>query len=207
MVDRNTVSRLVTMAASGLAVITVATAGCAVWELQLAEKFGHEAPAWIPLSGVYGGKAQAIIKSLETDPTVDLGPAKTLSEAQLRLSPTNHYAWLRLAFIEIVETGELSPTGVGYLQRSYDVAPYDSLTWRLNMAFETWPSLPPELKAAVIDDLKVNWRTGRRHRQYAAMATRIKNPAGLEALRATLVELRAQDSENYRQKQLLLSTQ
>ncbi|KQY29699.1 hypothetical protein ASD38_10245 [Caulobacter sp. Root487D2Y] len=203
MADRSKASRLVTLAASGLAVITVATAGCAVWELQLAEQFGHEAPAWIPLSGVYGGKAQAIIKALDTDPTVDLGSAKTLSEAQLRLSPTNHYAWLRLAFIDVVETGKLSPTGVGYLQRSYDVAPYDSLTWRLNMAFETWPSLSPELKAAVIDDLKVNWRTGRRHRQYVAMASRIRNPAGLEAVRATLAELQAQDAEIYRQKQLL----
>ena len=205
MADRNGISRLVTLAASGLAVITVAAAGCALWELQLAEKFGHEAPTWIPLSGVYGGKAQAVIRALDTDPTVDLGPAKTLSEAQLRLSPTNHYAWLRLAFIDVVETGKLSPTGVGYLQRSYDVAPYDSLTWRLNMAFETWPSLSPELKAAVIDDLKVNWRTGRRHRQYVAMAARIRNPAGLEAVRATLAELQAQDAETYRQKQLLLS--
>ena len=206
MAERRWVSKLTGVAVSILAIGTVAVSGCMLWGLQFAEKFGHEAPAWIPLSGVYGGKAQAIVKTLQTDPTVDLGPAKTFSEDQLRLSPTNHYAWLRLAFIDVVETGNLSPVGVGYLQRSYDVAPYDALTWRISMAFETWPLLSPDLRAAVIDDLKVNWRSGRRHRLYNALPHMVRNPEGLFALNATLADLHAEEAERYRENLLARKT-
>ncbi len=203
MPSRPWVAKLTGVFVSVLAVGTVSVAGCMLWELQFAERFGHEAPTWIPLSGVYGGKAHSIVKALDTDPAVDLGPAKTFSEAQLRLSPANHYAWLRLAFIDVVETGNLSPRGVAFLQRSYDVAPYDALTWRISMAFETWPSLPPDLKAAVIDELKVNWRTGRRRRLYSGLPKAVHNVQGLAALNAVLEELQADDRARYRQEKLL----
>lgn len=206
MADRRWTSKLTGALVACAVVATTAAAGCMLWELQFAEKFGHVAPTWIPLSGVYGGRAHAVVKALNTDPTVDLGPAKTNSEAQLRLSPANHYAWLRLAFIDVVETGGLSAKGVGYLQRSYDVAPYDALTWRMSMAFETWPSLSPDLRAAVLDDLKVNWRTGRRRRLYNALPASVRNPQGLAVLSATIAELRAEEREIWRQRKLLGQT-
>jgi len=202
MAERRWLSRLTGGLISILAVGTVSVAGCMLWELQLAEKFGREAPTWIPLSGVYGGKAHAIVSSLKTDPTVDLGPAQVDSEAQLRLSPANHYAWLRLAFIDVVQTGNLSPVGVGYLQRSYDVAPYDALTWRLRMGFETWPRLSPNLREAVVDDLKVNWSTGRRRRLYNELPKTVRNPEGLAALNAVLADLRVKEAERWRQEKL-----
>lgn len=203
MADRRLISKLVGGLTSVLAVVTIGGAGCALWEIQLASRFGHEPPNWIPLNGVYGAKAHAIVKTLEADPGVDLRPAKALSWRQLALSPANHYAWLRLAFIDVVENGNLTRQGVVYLQRSYDVAPYDSLAWRMNIAFETWPALSPDLRAAVIDDLKVNWRTNRRRRLYADLPRRVQNPQGLAALNAVLAELHAKDAERWRQEKLL----
>ncbi len=188
---------------SVLALATVGVAGVALWELQFAERFGREAPDWIPLSSVYGTKAHTVVKALEVDPATDLEPAKALSWRQLQLSPTNHYAWLRLAFIEIAEKGALGADGIRYLQHSYDVAPYDSLAWRMGMAFETWPSLPKDLQDAVRDDLRVNWRTGRRRASYSSLPGKVRNPAGLAALEAEIGDLRRDDAERYRQRQLL----
>ncbi|WP_156398336.1 hypothetical protein [Caulobacter sp. Root1455] len=188
---------------SALALATVGVAGVTLWELQFAERFGREAPDWIPLGSVYGGKAHAVVKALETDPTADLEPAKALSWRQLKLSPANHYAWLRLAFIEVAQKGSLGSDGVRYLQRSYDVAPYDSLAWRMGMAFETWPSLPKDLQDAVLDDLRVNWLTGRRRLSYSSLPSKVRNPAGLAVLQAKIVDLRREEAERYRQRQLL----
>ena len=201
MAERRWLSALTGAIASVFAVSTALATGIVLWELRFAERFGHEIPDWIPLGSVYGAKAHDIIKGLDTEPKVDLTAAKVLTWRQLRQSPVNHYAWLRLAFIDIVEHDHLTADGLMALQHSYEVAPYDALTWRIKMGFETWPSLSPDLRAAVIDDLKVNWKTGRRRRAYMALPSQVVNPVGQAVLADTVQQLRTEERELRRQQE------
>jgi hypothetical protein len=144
----------------------------------------------LPLPAVYDAEAARV---LEADPA----RASVLSRQSLSLRPVDAQAWLDLAVADARRRGTLSSAGVGWLERSYDVAPYDLqlLVERIALAYDQWPSLPDDLRQEVHSELRMAWpQNGQKGRLFEA-AARIKNPAGRLKLALEMMNLRIADSE------------
>jgi len=142
-------------------------------------------------------------------PDLDLGPASNLlavhearAEAALAAgqleaagahtraaraeAPLTSHAWAREAALAWRREGRLGPATVAALERSYAVAPYgpDVTEWRLAFLLEHWTELPPALRAASLDELKVYaiYRPG----PARALGEGVTNPSGRLAVTAAL---------------------
>ena len=111
--------------------------------------------------------------------------AREESQASLALSPYNNMPRLRLAYLDWVETGRLTPAARQALITSYDLAAYDheASEWRIRLALENWASVPAQTRAAVHAEAISYGRTLRRGRIVSLLRS-IQDPDG--QLRAAL---------------------
>ena len=102
------------------------------------------------------------------------------SRAAIQQYPYDTSAWLRLAYVDTLNGGGLSPAGLGYLKRSYDLVAVDSYVgvWRIQFALENSQSLTPELRSAVHNEVASLWRNGENRGALHAAAEQVRNPAG-----------------------------
>lgn len=80
---------------------------------------------------------------------MDLDRAEALSWAALQRSPARAESWARLAYIELVRNGKLTPKSFEYLERSFIVEPAgygQFMNWRLNFMFAYWSQFPTPLQ-------------------------------------------------------------
>lgn len=88
-------------------------------------------------------------------PTVaDLAASERLSRLALGEFPYDTSSWLRIAYIDQLRHGDLSPVGVAAFARSYDLIAVDPALapWRIRFALENWSKIPKELKKAVREE-------------------------------------------------------
>ncbi len=95
---------------------------------------------------------QAALHSLSAPAAGARASARADAVAALDQSPTDAYAWTMLAYLD----GN-SPTGDGELEKSYLSAPLapNMARWRTQLVAERWDQLSPELRAKVMQELRV----------------------------------------------------
>ncbi len=77
--------------------------------------------------------------------------SKRLTELALSEFPYDTSAWLRLAYIDRLQNGRMSPRGIAAFTRSYDLVAVDPqfAAWRIHFALENWTKLPAKVKVMV----------------------------------------------------------
>ena len=108
----------------------------------------------------------------------ELRHAADETRESLRLSPANPRAWLRLAYIETLVSGGMTPQAQLYVERSYAVAPYgpDDTPWRLWFLFEHWDQLTPSLRRQATAEAEVD--PNARGRLRKSLMESVTNPSG-----------------------------
>jgi hypothetical protein len=94
----------------------------------------------------------------------DLDQAETLTWGALQRSPARPGSWARLAYIDIARDGALGPDGVAALERSYEAEPFAAEAlrhWRIEFTLSRWREIPPELRAATLQEAKGSVRGAR----------------------------------------------
>jgi hypothetical protein len=111
---------------------------------------------------------------------VDRRKAQAFSRAALRQFPYDVSSWLRLAYVDALDHGQLTPDGVALLRRSYDLVPVDIYVgvWRVRFALENSHALPRDLRAMVRNEVETLWQNPRRRAELKEMAATIRDPAG-----------------------------
>lgn len=122
----------------------------------------------------------------------DLEGAAAATQRALGEAPMTSHAWARQAAIAYRREGRLGPDTVAALERSYAVAPYgpDITAWRLALLLEHWGELPPELRAAALEELKVC--AAHRPGVLRRVADTVVSPSGRLAARMALSSARLQ---------------
>jgi hypothetical protein len=129
---------------------------------------GYDRRAEFLLAGDRGLKADARAKSAR------------LSRRALAEYPYDTSDWLRLAYVDALGNGSLSPAGLQVLKRSYDLVAIDSFVglWRVRFALENSQSLSPDLRGSVRNEASALWKNGENRSTLREMASTIRNPAG-----------------------------
>ena len=97
------------------------------------------------------------IAALEREPMLT-GLSRDASYRILANEPNNVAAWNRLVYIDLTENGRLTRDGLAALYRSYAVSPFGdprTMSWRVDLASETWSSLPEDLRASTLAQIPV----------------------------------------------------
>lgn len=168
-------SRLGVVLASGLAVATAALSGLTILTLAGSGQV-------LNLAQADEDRANAALGG----PLPDFDLARRSTLAALEQAPGNPSAWARLAYIERLNAGRLTPQALAYLAKSYEAAPLgpDVSAWRLRFLYEHWGQLTPDLRNRTMIEL----RTLARYRGSAArdVVAEIQDPAGRLAAGLTL---------------------
>jgi len=185
-------------AALGLAIVTLFGA-LALLIVRLAPTSGlAQGLAMIaPLPQVPAALAQAALDQFPSD--LPRARAQTLKE--LSIAPSHAEAWLRLAYIDSVQSsGHLSPAANAALKRAYVLAPVDAkfARWRLGFILEHWQSADPAIRAFAMDEIDVLWRETSFRRSMRSLLLTLVNPPGQMAL-----SLRVQTLERRRSSAIL----
>ena len=146
-----------------------------------------------PLSSVHDARAQRLLGRPAPGPA-DLKAADAESLTSLAVSPADDSAWLALAYAETVRHGDPGGVALGWLQRSYDVAPFgpDTSLWRVRFALDHWQAMTPDLRREVLDEINAAWRP--RRRELVTMVSAVRDPAGRLALALMIVHMRTEDT-------------
>lgn len=129
-----------------------------------------EAPALLAPS--FEARARAAI----IDPTLSAGAAEA-NDAALARAPMTAESWTRKAYLRYLETGKVDERAAKDMMMSYAVSPLDPdiSRWRIRFLFENWTTLPPDLRALALTELK---NFAHFHKGSGALASSIQNPAG-----------------------------
>lgn len=141
------------------------------------------------LAGVHEARATALLVASH-------GSERSRAEARrqtwkaLGTDPANPASWMRLAYLDSLQSSGLSQEGRRFLARSYSLAPYgpDNSRWRLEFAFNHWQGLDPALRRKVVAELRVAGR----HGGYRSLPDAIDDPSGRLAAALTLASLSRQ---------------
>lgn len=146
-----------------------------------------------PLAEAHDARAQQRLGKPAPEPA-DLKAADSESLTALAQSPADDSAWLALAYAETVRRGDPGGVALGWLQRSYDVAPFgpDTSLWRIRFALDHWQAMTPDLRREVLDEVNATWRP--RRRELVAMVNAVRDPAGRLALALMIVHMRTEDA-------------
>lgn len=114
------------------------------------------------------------------------------TRAALDSSPALASGWLRLAYLDILKHGRLTPLGLAMLQRSYEIAPLgpDVSEPRLRLVFGMWPQMPESIRVQALEELK-----GEKYRDREAayaIAADVRDPAGRLAIGMGLAAIEIQ---------------
>jgi hypothetical protein len=120
--------------------------------------------------------------------------AARLSRAAIAEFPYDTSAWLRLAYVDSLDHGGLSPAGIALLKRSYDLVAIDPEVglWRIRFALENSQALSPDLRASVRNETSGLWKNWDDRAALHEMARSIINPAGRLSLALWLQGLESQ---------------
>jgi hypothetical protein len=170
--------------AAGLGLAVFVLAGLAA--VQVADHSGRT--MFLPLAQNWDARAAVLSRS-------DPKGAAAMTWRALALRPVSGSGLLRLAEIQARPTGRLGPQGITWLERSYDVAPYDPqlVGPRVRIAFDHWDELPPDLRRQALGQVRTAWLRGGSRAQLRAAARVLRNPGGRLALATAMFELRVRD--------------
>ena len=107
--------------------------------------------------GLSQGLDEAAYRRLLDSPSVaELDWAAAKSRQALAVAPYENGPRLRLAYIETLRHGRLTPEGVQLFAQSYDLVPLDPnvAAWRIGFGLEHWASLTPDARRAVYEEAK-----------------------------------------------------
>jgi hypothetical protein len=175
-----------------LSVLAGATALASAWAL-VALNAGGEAPP-LRIAAGYDRKAEPLLRGAALMRPANRAQAAELSRKAIAQFPYDTSAWLRLAYVDSLDHGGLTPAGAGFLKRSYDLVAIDPFVglWRIRFALENSQALSPELRASVRSETSGLWRNGENRESLHDMARSIANPAGRLSLALWLNRLDSQ---------------
>ena len=135
----------IALTATSVFFLAVATTSVAMAVGRTLPAAGSTLASVLPLADAHSLSARADIARHE------LEAAKQATRAELGVSPVREGAWLRLAKLDVVQHGRLSPVGLDALSRAYDVAPYDLTRDGARRRFVAvhLGELPPDLRVEV----------------------------------------------------------
>lgn len=172
-------SRLIPILAGGLAATTAVLAIAALVALNGggAAMLGD----WRALELAAGyDRAAAVAMTSPRLGRSDLARAETLSRRAIELNPYDNAAWLRLASIDTLRHGRLTPAGVWSVRRSYDLVGFDPYvaTWRIRFALENWQAIPTDLRPAIrAEAMALGGERAHRDKMLLVLA-HVRSPAG-----------------------------
>ncbi|WP_340645148.1 hypothetical protein [Phenylobacterium sp.] len=125
----------------------------------------------------YDRKADDLVSPRKPS-AVDLDTAERLGNLALREFPYDTSSWLRIAYIDQLRHGGLSPAGVAALVRSYDLIAVDPTLapWRIRLVLENWSKIPNNLKKAAREEAKTLSTHGRGRAKLKTALAAVKNP-------------------------------
>lgn len=132
----------------------------------------------VPLADVYDRRAYDLLNR-SRDPAA-LDRAEVELNRALGLAPYSNTARLRLAYIDSLRHGTLSPAGRSYLSRSYDLVALDHTVaaWRIKFALEHWRELTPSLRDEVQQEAMAFGRLGSEDADVRAALKTVQSPEG-----------------------------
>lgn len=131
--------------------------------------------------GLSQGHDEAAYRRLLGSPSAaDLDWAEGKSREALAVAPYENGPRLRLAYVETLRRGRLTPVGVQYFAQSYDLLPLDPNVgaWRIGFGLEHWESLTPEARRAVYEEARAFYRLGASDVGVERVLRSVRNPAG-----------------------------
>lgn len=133
----------------------------------------------IRLAAGYDRRAERLAQRAEYSEEA-LERSRALSAASAELRPFNARAHLRLAALDVLENGSLTPRGEAHFAASYDVAPLEPsvAVWRISYALEHWGELSPETRAKVDYERRTVGANGAQRASLREALGRIANPRG-----------------------------
>jgi hypothetical protein len=105
---------------------------------------------------------------------------RSTAVAVLAARPMESGAWLRLAYADRLQHGQLTDEGRHALEMSYLILPFagPQAPWRVSFAFDNWTALAPQARKDVVAEIgiiKTDWRILAAAR---TMIAKIQNPSG-----------------------------
>jgi hypothetical protein len=154
---------------------------------------GGEAPP-IRIATGYDRKAEPLLRGPSLTRSADRAEAARLSRQALSQFPYDTSAWLRLAYIDALDHGGLTPAGAALLKRSYDLVAIDPDVglWRVRFALENSQALPPDVRASARAEAFALWKNPANRGPLREMARSMINPAGRLSLALWLQRLNSQ---------------
>lgn len=126
-------------------------------------------------------RAEPLLARPGLPPAADRREAVALSRDAISQYPYDTAALLRLAYVDELDHGRLSPEGLGYLRRSYDLVPCDPVMglWRIRFALENFSALTPDLRKSVAGEVRTMWGSPRkREGDLRTVAAQLRDPVG-----------------------------
>lgn len=154
-----------TLSLGGLVVLnTGATVGAPPFAIGLSQ--GHDEAAYRRLLGMPSA--------------ADLNWASSKARQALAVAPYENGPRLRLAYIETLRHGRLTPAGVQLFTQSYDLLPLDPnvAAWRIGFGLENWESLTPEARRAVYEEARAFYQLRSRDVDVRRVLNSVHNPSG-----------------------------
>jgi len=131
--------------------------------------------------GLSQGHDESAYRRLLSSPSAaDLDWAEAKSREALAVAPYENNPRLRLAYIETLRHGHLTPGGVRLFVQSYDLLPFDAnvAAWRIGFGLEHWENLTPDARRAVYDEARTFYRLGAREVHVERVLRSVRNPSG-----------------------------
>lgn len=160
----------------GLAVLTGGLAALAWVSLQ----FGPPRLGAMDVLPLAAGFDRQASRLMESSSPAALDAARAASSRALSLSPYDTSAALRLAYIDVLQSGRLTAVGEAHLAKSYQRVPLDQAValWRLRFALENWSSIDPSTRVLVRREFDALLSTGLHRRALLNMLAQVESPSG-----------------------------
>jgi hypothetical protein len=185
--------KAVLTAAVALAITTFTLSILSIYALNRGGEVRMGSDAVVQLAAGYDRRAEPMLATPQIPPPPIRQEAAALSRKATEQFPYDTSAWLRLAYVDALEHGGLTPAGVAMLQRSYDLVAVDPQVgvWRVAFALENSQALPSPLRVTVREEASTLWRSRSKRSELRKMADTIANPAGRLSLHLWLNRLDA----------------
>lgn len=183
--------RLYPWVAGGLAVLTALLSVLTLVALRTGGEARLGDVAFLKLAAGYDRRAEPILAPAAPPPMGPRRQAADLSRAAIAQFPYDTSAWLRLAYVDALDHGRLTPQGVAWIRRSYDLVAVDPQVglWRVRFALAFAQSLPKDVREDVRNEVKAMAVNGSARRDLRQMVTSIQDPVGAVWLALWLKQL------------------
>ncbi|HVI33727.1 hypothetical protein [Phenylobacterium sp.] len=172
MTERGTTAILATLAAAGgllsLGGLVVLNTGATL------------GPPPLTLGFSQGYDEAAYRRVLGSPSAADVDWAERKSREALAVAPYENSPRLRLAYIDFLRHGRLTPAGVQLFSQSYDLLPVDPniAAWRIGFGLEHWEHLTPDARRAVYEEARAFHRLRSRDVNVPRVLASVRNPSG-----------------------------